>query len=248
VHCPRCGATGVDARGLCLRCGLQVGAPPAVQRNPLLIPGIAFAVVAALMITAVILYATVGGDQPAGDTVAEQPAAPVTTAGTPETTAASPSAGPSPSPSLGASPSPSADSCIVGVWLEERHDESLTAPNGVVVPVHGSGTYQRYSYDGVVFFDYGNGLRLAGTNGSSAYEFLFTGFITYTYRVENGEIIYSNPRPQGTELLYNNAGHVYTRNLEARNIPPRKLNCGSVAMGLTSAGLSIELKRTSTRQ
>jgi hypothetical protein len=140
VHCPRCGATGVDARGLCLRCGLQVGAPPAVQRNPLLIPGIVFAVVAALMITAVIVYATVGGDQPAGDTVAEQPAAPVTTAGTPETTA-SPSESPSSSTSATASPSPSADSCIVGVWFEERHDENFAIPNTGVFPVHGSGTY-----------------------------------------------------------------------------------------------------------
>ncbi|GIG52045.1 hypothetical protein Dsi01nite_100860 [Dactylosporangium siamense] len=248
MRCPRCGATGVDAQGLCLRCGLRIGAPPPVQRNPLLIPGIAFAVVAVLMIAAVIVYAATSGDG-SDDTVAAPTAAPVTTAGTPETTVG-PSVGPSPSDSTspGASPSPSGDPCIVGVWLEERHDEDLTTPDGTVVTVHGGGTFQRYSYDGVAFFDYDNGLRLAGTKGSSRYEFLFTGFISYTYRVENGEIIYSNPRAQGTELLYNDNGHVYTRNLSARNLPPRKLNCGNVAMNLTSAGLNIDLKRTSARQ
>ncbi|GAB3874745.1 hypothetical protein GCM10027610_144010 [Dactylosporangium cerinum] len=224
------------------------GTPPA-QRNPLLIPGIVFAVVAVLMIAAIIVYAATGGDQPADDPVAARTADPVATAAASET-ATGPSAGTSPSadPSPSASPSPSTDSCILGVWFEEQHNEKITVPNTGVFPVHGSGTYQRYSYDGVAYFDYGSGVRLSGTSGSTAYEFIYTGFIRYSYRVENGEVIYSNPRAQGTETLYRDGGQVYTGKLEARNIPSRKLNCGSVAMSLTSADVSIELKRTSARQ
>ncbi|MEV4516836.1 hypothetical protein AB0K00_48765 [Dactylosporangium sp. NPDC049525] len=261
MRCPRCGAIGVDAQGLCLRCRLYVGAPagpPPVQRNPLLIPGIVFVVVAVLLITAVIVYAATGGDRPAADTAAERPAAAATTAA-PSATAtpdASPSASagpslspsPSPSPSGTASPSPSADTCIVGVWLEERHDENIAILNTGVFPFHGSGTYHRYNDGGRVVFDYGSGVRMSGANGATTYEFVFTGIIVYAYHVENGQVVYSNPRPDGTETLFRNGKQDYTAKLEARNIPPRMLNCGSVAMSLTTPDMIVELKRTSARQ
>jgi hypothetical protein len=252
VRCPRCGAIGVDAQGLCLRCRLHVGAPagpPPLQRNPLLIPGIIFAVVAVLLITAVIVYAATGGDPPAADTAAERPAA--ATTATTIAPAVSPSAGPSPSPSASpsvtASPSRSADTCIEGVWLEERHDENIAILNTGVFPFHGSGTYHRYSDTGRVVFDYGSGVHMSGVNGSTTYDFVFTGIIVYAYRVENGQVVYSNPRTDGTETLFRNGKQDYTAKLEARNIPPRNLNCGNVAMSLTTADLVIELKRTSPR-
>ncbi|WP_327005232.1 hypothetical protein OHA72_61305 [Dactylosporangium sp. NBC_01737] len=251
MQCPRCGAIGVDAQGLCLRCRLYVGAPagpPRLQRNPLLIPGIVFAVVAVLLITAVIVYAATGGDQPAEDTAAQRPAAPATTGAT--STAPSPSAGSSPSagPSATASPSPSADTCIVGVWLEERHDENMAILNTGVFPFHGSGTYHRYNDSGRVVFDYGSGVRMTGAKGSTTYEFVFTGIIVYSYVVENGQVVYSNPRADGTETLFRNGHQDYTSKLEARSVPPRKLNCGSVAMSLTTPDVIVELKRTSARQ
>ncbi|MEV0129572.1 hypothetical protein AB0H83_14085 [Dactylosporangium sp. NPDC050688] len=254
MRCPRCGAVGVDAQGLCLRCRQFVGAPvgpPRPQRNPLLIPGIIFAVVAVLLIGAVIVYAATGGDEPAG-TAQDAPGAATTSgAGSDPAATATGSAAPSgpaeQSAGPSASPAPSADTCIVGVWFEERHDETVTVPNTGAFPVHGSGTYQRYSETGRVTFDHGSGVRLYGTIGSTRHEFVYTGFAMYTYRVENGQVIYSNPRAQGTETLYRDGKQVYTAPLQAREIPPRKFNCGSVAMSLSGPDLTLELKRTSSR-
>lgn len=241
---------------MCLRCRLFVGAPagpPPAQRNPLLIPGIIFAVVAVLLIGAVIVYAATGGDEPDDDTVAERPVATPTVTGSPSTgPSPSPStgagAGPSAGPSLTASPSPTTDTCIHGVWLEERHDENVNILNTGVRPFRGSGTYQRYNDSGRVILDYGSGVRLSGANGANTYEFVYTGIIVYSYRVENGQVIYSNPRPDGTETLFRNGKQDYSVKLAAHNIPPMTLNCGSVAMSLTGTDISLELKRTSARQ
>jgi hypothetical protein len=259
VRCPRCGAIGVDAQGLCLRCRLHLGVPagpPAGRRNPLLIPGIAFAVIAVVLITAVIVYAATGGDRPTAGSATDAAARSASgsasaSAGAPAAVASSPAPGgsgpPSAAPSPSASPSGSAGACIVGVWLEERHDEKIAILNTGVFPFQGSGTFQRYSETGRVTFDYGSGVRLAGANGPTTYEFVFTGFIVYTYRVENGQVLYSNPRAEGTETLLRNGRQDYTSKLEARNLPPRNLNCGSVAMSLTTADMTIELRRTSAR-
>jgi hypothetical protein len=129
----------------------------AVQRNPLLIPGIIFGVVCALLLGAVVAYAvTSGDDQPASSAAASpspspSPAPPKATtaasASASSATSASTSAAASTSASASAGPSPSAGpaSCVLGVWLEERHDEQVTVINTGVFPFHGSGVYQRYS-------------------------------------------------------------------------------------------------------
>ncbi len=253
MPCPRCGAIGVDAQGLCLRCRLFVGAPagpPPVQRNPLLIPGIVFAVVAVLLIGAVVVYAATGGDDPAGDTVAERPVTTAAADGSPTlsvTPSPSPTAGPGAGPSAGPSvtASPSGDTCIQGVWLEERHDENVTILNTGVRPFTGNGTFHRYNDSGRVILDYGSGVRLSGANGANTYEFVYTGIIVYSYRVENGQVIYSNPRPDGTETLFRNGKQDYSIKLAAHNIPPMTINCGSVAMRLTGTDMTLELRRTS---
>jgi hypothetical protein len=203
-------------------------------------------VLAVVLITTVIVYAATGGD-PAADEAAPAPAAPATTGTPAAATTEAPSSAPSPGPTGTASPSPSADPCVVGVWLEERHDENLLLLVIGVVPFRGGGTFQRYSVTGRVTVDYGSGVRMTGVKGADTYEFVFSGIVVYSYHVQDGQVHYDNPRADGTETLYRNGKLYYTAPLAARPAPPRNLNCGSVAMSLTTADLTIEARRTSSR-
>jgi hypothetical protein len=74
---------------------------------------------------------------------------------------------------------------------------------------------------------------------------VFAGFISYQYKIENGVITYSAPRPDGTETFIRNGHTDYSGKLEARIPAPQRVNCGSVAMSLSSNITAIQLKRTS---
>jgi hypothetical protein len=231
------------------------GPPPApARRNPLLIPGIIFGVVCILLVGAVIVYAaTSGGGGDDSPAAGSNPVVATSVTGTPlvpsptdepaSTAGASPGSGASESaaPSAG----PSTPPCILGVWLEEKHDEQVTVVNTGTFLFSGSGTYHRYSDTGRVVFDYSDGMRLTGTNGGTRFEYVFEGFISYQYKIEGDVITFSSPRPSGTETFIRNGRTDYKGALEARVPQPMRINCGSVAMSLTSGVATIQLKRTS---
>jgi len=43
-------------------------------------------------------------------------------------------------------------------------------------------------------------VHLTGANGKTAYDYVFAGFISYTFKVENGMLTFADPRPSA-ELL-----------------------------------------------
>ncbi|WP_330186318.1 hypothetical protein KZZ52_10895 [Dactylosporangium sp. AC04546] len=232
--------------------GYPAAYPAPRPRNPLLIPGLIFGVVALLLVGAVIVYAATSGGDEDGLPAAAPP--PATASATPSasagpTTDATPTASVEPSASASASPSKAADAaCVYGVWLEEKHDEQVTVRNTGVFPFTSSGTYQRYNDTGRAVFDYGNGVHLTGTSaaGTSKFDYMFTGFISYTFKVENGMLVFGDPRPNGTETFYRNGVSDYSGKLAARVPEPMKINCGSVAMSLTNSTITIQMKRTSS--
>ncbi|GAA3456776.1 hypothetical protein [Dactylosporangium matsuzakiense] len=267
MPCPRCGATGVDPAGYCVQCRLFRGPaspppqafypvpPPPKQRNPLLIPGIVFGVVALLLAAGVIVYAVVGGDSPAADqglTGGTNPVVAPSLTAAPDDPTPTPTAtvtatpGASASGSAGASPT-AGPSCVVGVFLEEQHTEQVTVLNTGTFPFSGSGAYHRYTDSGRVTLDYGDGMSLRGSNGANQYEYIFAGYISYTYKYENGVLTFSSPRPdpQGTETFIRNGNVDFKGKLEARVPPPMKVNCGGVAMSLSNQITTIQLRRTS---
>ncbi|WP_433217851.1 hypothetical protein ACQP00_10815 [Dactylosporangium sp. CS-047395] len=229
-------------------------APAPRNRNPLLIPGIIFGVVALLLVGGVIVYAFTGGDdkpQEQGLTGGTNPiVAPSYSATEEDPTPTPTSTGaiggiPGPSGSAGAQPSASATPCILGVFLEEQHNEQVTVVNTGTFPFTGSGAYQRYNESGRVTFSYGDGMHLRGSSGSTQFEYIFEGFISYAFKFDGRTVTYSSPRPDGTETFIRN-GHVdYKGKLEARVPPPMQVNCGPVAMSLTNQISTIQLKRTS---
>ncbi|WP_433085380.1 hypothetical protein ACQP1P_10355 [Dactylosporangium sp. CA-052675] len=228
-------------------------APPR-SRNPLLIPGIIFGVVALLLAGGVIVYAlTASGGAPAdqGLTGGENPVAAPSIAATEDEPTPEPTGalgglpGPSGSPSGSAAPSATAVPCIWGVFLEEQHTEQVTVINTGTFPFTGNGAYHRYNESGRVVIDYGDGMHLRGSNGSTQFEYIFEGFISYQFKFDGRTVTYSSPRPDGTETFIRN-GHVdYKGKLEARVPPPMQVNCGPVAMSLTNQITTIQLKRTS---
>lgn len=226
---------------------------PPPGRNPLLIPGIIFGVVCVLLAGAVIVYAATSGGDHTSPTNPVAMATPPASAAAPspsitasDTAGAPPAADDSAQPSAGASPSPSSADCIVGVWLEERHDEQVTVIDTGTFPFTGGGAYHRYNDSGRVVVDYGNdGVHLHGSNGSIQYDYVFSGLITYQYKVENGIVTYSSPHPDGTETFIRNGHTDYSGPLEPRIPPPMRVNCGPVAMSLTNDTTTIQLKRTS---
>ncbi|GGM65312.1 hypothetical protein ACFFX1_02855 [Dactylosporangium sucinum] len=227
------------------------GVPAPRPRNPLLIPGLIFGVVALLLVGAVIVYAaTSGGEEDAlpaaapsvtSSASAAASASPAVTAGPSATATAEPSASASPSASAAADAA-----CVYGVWLEEQHDEQVTVLNTGVFPFRSSGTFQRYSDTGRAVFDYGNGVHLTGTNGTSTFDYVFSGYISYTFKVENGMVVYGDPRPNGTETFFRNGVQDYSGKLLARVPQPMKINCGSVAMSLTNPAMTVQMRRTSS--
>jgi hypothetical protein len=261
VPCPRCGADRVDVAGYCINCRLYRGPaqlpaqypayatpPQPARRNPLLIPGIIFGVVCVVLVGAVIVYAlTSGGDETAAPSGADANPVVETSDTAAPTPADTPSAtdDPSASASASAGPSASAAPCIAGVWLEEKHDEQVTVRNTGTFLFSGNGAYHRYSDTGRVVIDYGDGTHLRGSNGSTTFDYVFAGFISYQYKVANGVITYSSPRPDGTETFIRNGHTDYTGPLTAHVPAPQRVNCGSVAMSLTSNIASVQLKRTS---
>jgi hypothetical protein len=228
-------------------------APPA-RRNPLLIPGIIFGVVCVLLLGAVIVYALTSGGDESTDAGPQPAAAATSSASAPPSAAATPSAtagglpGASGSASASASARPSATSaaCILGVWLEEKHDEQITVLNTGTFPFTGKGAYHRYSDTGRVVIDYGDGVHLTGSNGATNFDYGFVGFISYSYKIDNGVITYSAPHPDGTETFVRNGHTDYSGPLEPRVPRPMRINCGTVAMSLTNDITTIQLKRTST--
>ncbi|WP_432827883.1 hypothetical protein [Dactylosporangium sp. CA-092794] len=226
------------------------GPPPPARRNPLLIPGIVFGVVCAVLVAAVIVYAVTSGDdaEPAATNPVVQTT--VTPSLPPEPSPTGLAGGlPGPSGSASASgsprPSTSAAPCLLGVWLEEKHDEQVTVLNTGTFPFTGSGAYHRYSDTGRAVIDYGDGMKLTGSNGSTQFEYIFAGFISYQYKFENGVVTYSAPHPDGTETFIRNGHTDYQGKLEPRVPPPMRVNCGSVAMSLTNGVTTLQLKRTS---
>jgi hypothetical protein len=135
---------------------------------------------------------------------------------------------------------------VLGVWLEERHDEQVTVINTGVFPFHGSGVYQRYSDTGRAYFDYGSGVHLTGVNGTTTFDYVFAGFISYSFKVDNGMLTFADPRAEGTETFFRNGRQDYTGKLEARVPQPMRINCGPVAMSLANGTTMVELKRTSS--
>ncbi|WP_432988013.1 hypothetical protein [Dactylosporangium sp. CA-233914] len=225
-------------------------APPPRTRNPLLIPGIIFGVVALVLVGAVIVYAaTSSGDKQTQSTGGTNPVV----AASVSPTLAEDEPTPTPTGTLGdlpgagesASASPGAAPCILGVWLEEQHDEQVTVLNTGTFPFTGNGAYHRYNESGRVVIDYGDGMHLRGSNGSTQFDYVFSGYISYQFKYANGTVTYSSPRPSGTETFIRNGHTDYSGPLEARVPPPMKVNCGSVAMSLTNATTTTRLKRTS---
>jgi hypothetical protein len=225
--------------------------PPPARRNPLLIPGIIFGVIALLLVGAVIVYAaTGGGEQEKAGPPDANPVVVTSETGTPaalptshEPTSDEPTT--TATPSASASASASTAPCILGVWLEEKHDEMVSVRNTGTFLFTGNGAYHRYSDTGRVVIDYGDGMHLRGSNGGTTFDYVFAGFISYQYKIENGVITYSAPRPDGTETFIRNGHTDYSGKLEARIPAPQRINCGSVAMSLASGVTAIQLKRTS---
>ncbi|MEV6929825.1 hypothetical protein AB0M46_35770 [Dactylosporangium sp. NPDC051485] len=255
MQCPRCAAEGVDAAGYCVNCRLYRGpvmpppgfAPPPAPRNPLLIPGIIFGVVCALVVAAVIVYAATAdsGGTPAAQ--ASAAASPTATADRPSPTAAEVPASAEPSASGSAQPSSSAAPlCLLGVWLETQHDEQVQVVNVGEFTFSGAGAYQRYSDSGRVVVDYGDGLHLK-VNGTNKYEYILAGVISYQYKIDGGLVTYSSPSPSadGTETFVVNGRVAQSGKLQARAPRPMRPNCGPVAMTLANDTLHIDLKRTS---
>ncbi|WP_426511233.1 hypothetical protein ACPPVO_11750 [Dactylosporangium sp. McL0621] len=226
--------------------------PPPRSRNPLLIPGVIFGIVALLLVGGVIVYAFAGGDDKpedqglTGGTNPVVAASDSATADEPSPTPTGPLGGlPGPSASGTASPSATAVPCILGVFLEEQHNEQVTVLNTGTFPFTGSGAYHRYNESGRVVIDYGDGMHLRGSNGSTQFEYIFEGFISYQFKYDGSTVTYSSPRPDGTETFIRN-GHVdYKGKLEARVPQPMKVNCGPVAMSLSNQIYTLQLKRTS---
>ncbi|UWZ38651.1 hypothetical protein Drose_10670 [Dactylosporangium roseum] len=214
-----------------------------------------FGVVCLVLIGAVIVYAASGGGEAtpvnAAPSLSRTPpatASPSAT-GSADVPGAEPSASTGSSVVPGATPSASADSlaaCVLGVWLEEKRDEQVTVRNTGVFPFHSSGTYQRYSDTGRAVFDYGDGIHMTGTNGTSKFDYVFSGFISYSFNVENGMLLFASPRPSGTETFIRNGRQDFRGSLGPHMPQPLRINCGPVAMSLTNDVMTIQLKRTSS--
>ncbi|GAA2396264.1 hypothetical protein [Dactylosporangium salmoneum] len=224
-------------------------APPPARRNPLLIPGIIFGVVCALVVAAVIVYAATAdsGGTPAAQ--ASAAASPTATAVRPAPTTDEASASAEPDASGSAQPSSSsAPLCLLGVWLETQHDEQVQIANVGEFTFSGAGAYQRYSDSGRVVVDYGDGLHLK-INGNDKYEYILTGMISYQYKMDGGLVTYASPAPSsdGTETFMVNGRVAQSGKLQARAPRPMRMNCGPVAMTLANDTLHIDFKRTSPR-
>ncbi|UWP84693.1 hypothetical protein [Dactylosporangium fulvum] len=237
--------------------GPPPAAPPSTGRNPLLIPGLVLGVVCLVLIGAVIVYAASGGGEATPVEAAQSPSRTPPAAASPSVTGAADVPGAEPSASAGSSavpgatPSASTDSlaaCVLGVWLEEKHDQQVTVRNTGVFPFHSSGTYQRYGDTGRAVFDYGDGVHMTGTNGTSNFDYVFSGFISYSFNVENGMLVFASPRPSGTETFIRNGRQDFHGSLAPHMPQPLRINCGPVAMSLTNDVMTIQLKRTSSVQ
>jgi molecular chaperone DnaK len=195
-------------------------------------------VVPALLLAAAVaasLTLVLGGgeDEPgAGDRI-QLTSAPATPA-TPAT---------SPSPSAGSVASVVGDDCLVGTWelVKLVHPDVNFYGNSVTVT--GSGAIYHYRPDGTGLSELRN-VTYAGRAAGNRYEEIHNGKQTWRYRAGGGQIIYTDTKAAGTNIVKVNGKVRVRRGLKAENVTERYA-CTVTGMSLSTDKYTAELIRRS---
>jgi hypothetical protein len=202
---------------------VPVPAAPARTRSPMFIPLIALSAVL-LVITASIVFITVLRSGSGRQQV------------TPGTSATG---------QPGSSPSASSliDSCVVGAWTETSHQEDVAVEGVGTVRFTGKGAVQRFGPDGVAVLDYGSGVKLIGSSGSTTWEYTYTGTVNFHYQTSNGNILYSDTSANGRTTLRVNGKVQSDGPIEAGSLDPERYTCSGDSLREFTGHYSIELSR-----
>jgi hypothetical protein len=210
------------------------GAPQGKRKRdplPFIIIGVVLAVVAAICCLggALVLFERRTTPEPSRT----PPPLPTPQSGEPR-----PSTGPS--GSGGGNPLSGA-ACLVGVWRETSHTESATI-NGVTVQLKSSGSLQRFTADGTAVLDLSQGVTQTGKSGSTTYQVISKGTITFHYRTEPGVVFYADPVGKGTIVWKRNGKQFDSARLQG-SIGPEFFSCNGDKLTQNTDDYAIELER-----
>jgi hypothetical protein len=150
---------------------------------------------------------------------------------------------PTPSASGQLSASSLIDPCVLGTWTETAHQEDVAVEKVGTVKFTGKGAIQHFKPDGVAMLDYGSGVSLVGSSGSTTWEYVYTGTITFHYQTSNGNILYTDTSANGTTTLKVNGKVQSSGPIEAGSLDPERYTCSGNSLREYTAHYSIELTR-----
>jgi hypothetical protein len=135
------------------------------------------------------------------------------------------------------------DTCVIGTWTETSHEEDVSVEKVGTVKFTGKGAIQHFKPDGVAMLDYGSGVSLVGSSGSTTWEYVYTGTITFHYQTSNGNILYTDTSANGTTTLKVNGKVESSGAIQAGSLDPERYTCSSNSLREYTAHYSIELTR-----
>jgi hypothetical protein len=179
--CAVCGAQAVDQAGYCAQCGTYrgvepVSAPLPGHRNPFVVPLIVLSAVLVLLVGAIVAVAVArsGGGRTTGGPGSPTPAA-----------------------------SNLVDPCIVGTWRVISHEERVDLPPVGEVEFTGKEPGARVTLrpDGTGATDFGAGTEFEASKDGRTFALTFAGSVNYDFRTSDGQVTFTNIRPNGTVKL-----------------------------------------------